>query len=174
LLVSSVYDTLEANATGFAAAGLSKGVEAFQPVPAEITIVTYSQGVLESLEYSTNDGQVKVLTAQEVFERAGQIELAAPFKVFSKPDDVTLRIPAGQLATICLHPKRVHREKTIIKEIEFENGLHLKVPDAIALQDAAASVVVGYQLIRPRDYHAYYRAKADFFLDNNLENLERY
>ena len=174
LLVSSVYDTLKANATGFGAAGLSKGVEAFQPLPAEITNVTYSQGVLESLEYSTDDGQVKVLTAQEVFERAGQIELAAPFKVFSEPDDVTLRIPAGQLATICLHPKRIHREETIIKEIEFENGLHLKVPDAIALQDAAASVVVGYQLIHPRDYHAYYRAKADFFLDNNLENLERY
>lgn len=174
LLVSSVYDDLTVNADGFGVAGQSIEAEAFQPVPAEITNVTYNQGVLESLEYSTDDGQVKVLTAQEVFERAGRVELAAPFKVFREPDDVTLRIPAGQLATICLHPQRVHRQETIIKEIEFENGLHLRVPDAIALQDAAASVVVGYQLIHPKNYHAYYRAKADFFLDNNLENLERY
>ena len=174
LLVSSLYGDLSVNTNGFGVAGQSTGVEAFQPVPAEITNATYNEDFLESLEYSTIDGRIKVLTVQEVFARAAQVELAAPFKVFREPDDITLRIPAGQLATICLHPMRIHREKTIIKEIEFENGLHLKVPDAIALQDAAASVVAGYQLIHPSDYQAYYRAKADFFLDNNLESLETY
>jgi hypothetical protein len=58
-----------------------------------------------------------------------------------------------------------------VEEIEFENGVRLFVPDAIALQDAAGVVVQGYQLIHPRDYEAYYRAKADFFKDNNFESL---
>ncbi|MBK6507632.1 MAG: hypothetical protein IPG02_18790 [Ignavibacteria bacterium] len=61
-----------------------------------------------------------------------------------------------------------------MEEIQFENGVRLLVPDAIALQDAAAIVVTGYQLIHPKDYNAYYRAKADFFKDNNFESLDKY
>lgn len=174
LLVSANYDDLTLNDDGFGIAGQSIAADAFRPVPAEIRNATYDRGVLQTLEYLTNDDKVKILTAQEVFERAGEVELKAPFRVFSQPSDVTFRVPAGKLATVCLHPRRIHREETIIKEIEFDNGLHLKVPDAVALQDAAASVVPDLQLIHPRDYHAYYRARADDILGNNLEWLETY
>ena len=61
-----------------------------------------------------------------------------------------------------------------MREIEFENGLRIKVPDAVALQDAAVIVVTGYQLIHPRNYNAYYRAKADSFKDNNFESLPKF
>jgi hypothetical protein len=63
---------------------------------------------------------------------------------------------------------------TVVQEIEFPGGLRLKVPDAVALQDAAALIVTGYQLIHPRDYDPYYRAKADFYKDNNFESLPKY
>ncbi len=176
LLVSTSYDEDDTtvNGDGFAMAGGSLSTEVFQPRPAQITNATYDEDVLQALEYLTDDGRVMVLTREEVFARAAEVELVAPFRVFSRPDDVTLRIPHGRLATVCLHPQRIHREETIIKEIEFENGLHLKVPDAVALQDATASVLGGFQLIHPRDYHAYYRARADDTLGNNLESLETY
>jgi hypothetical protein len=176
LLVSTSYDEEDTtvNGDGFAMAGGSLSTEVFRPLPAQITNATYDEEVLQTLEYLTDDGTVMVLTREEVLARAAEAELVAPFRVFTRPDDVTLRIPQGRLATICLHPQRIHREETIIKEIEFENGLHLKVPDAVALQDAAASVLAQFQLIHPRDYHAYYRARADDILGNNFEKLETY
>ncbi len=80
----------------------------------------------------------------------------------------------GKLVCVCLKPVAIHQDETIVQEIEFENGLQIKVSDAIALQDAAVIVVTGYQLIHPRDYNAYYRAKADFFKDNNFESLPKF
>ena len=35
----------------------------------------------------------------------------------------------------------------------------------------AGLIVTGFQLIHPRDYHAYYRAKADSEISNNFEEL---
>ena len=52
---------------------------------------------------------------------------------------------------VCLKPVAIHREDTIVQGIEFEHGLRMQVPDVIVLQDAAALVVTGYQLIHPRD-----------------------
>lgn len=42
------------------------------------------------------------------------------------------------------------------------------------LQDASAIFVTGYQLIHPMDHDAYYRAKADFSTENNLESLPEF
>lgn len=78
------------------------------------------------------------------------------------------------MACVTLQPMGIRQEKTVVKEIEFANGLRLKVPDAVRLQDAAAVYVMGYQLIHPRDYNAYYRARADNSLDNNFEALPKF
>lgn len=71
--------------------------------------------------------------------------------------------------TVCLQPTRIGRKNTIIREFEFGNGARLRVPDAVALQDAA--VLRGYQLIHPRNYHPHFRAPADASVANNLESL---
>jgi hypothetical protein len=91
-----------------------------------------------------------------------------------KPEAADLRVPSGRLACVCLKPVRIRRNDTVVQEIEFEGGTRLRVPDAVVLQDAGAIVVTGYQLIHPRDYHAYYRAKADFLKDNNFESLPEF
>jgi hypothetical protein len=65
----------------------------------------------------------------------------------------------------------IHRENTIVEQIEFANGVVLNVPDAIRLQDHAGMMLLGFQLIHPRDIHAYYRAKADNLISNNFEEL---
>jgi len=174
LLVTSIYDDLTVNSSGFAAAGLSGTDEKFQPEIVSIIDAEYNSNALLSLTYQRRDGQQQILPLDEVFQRAGEAELKAPFKVFLQPDDSTLRIPEGKVACVCLTPSAIQEEKTIVKEIQFANGLKLKVPDAIALQDAAAIVVTGYQLIHPKDYNAYYRAKADFFIENNFESLPKY
>jgi hypothetical protein len=171
LLVTSIYDDMEVNANGFGVAGSSGTAEKFQPEDVSLAAANYEGETLASLTYKRTDSQQQELSAEVVFARMGAAELKAPFKIVQKPDDATLRIPEGKLACICLKPVAIHREKTVVKEIEFENGLIIKVRDAVALQDAAAIVVTGYQLIHPRDYNAYYRAKADFFLDNNFERL---
>lgn len=110
----------------------------------------------------------------EVIDRATEGELKAPFKLFTKPDDSSLRIPEGRLACVCLKPVQIKQLDTVVEEIEFENGIRIRVDDAVELQDVAAIIVQGYQLIHPRDYNAYFRAKADFFKDNNFESLPVY
>jgi hypothetical protein len=174
LLVTSEYDELKINGSGFGVAGLSGTIEKFQPEIVAIDSAVYTGTQLTSLTYKRKDNQTQELPIDEVFARAAEAELAAPFKIFSEPEHAALRIPEGKLACACMKPVSIHETDTVVDEIEFENGLKLKVPDAIALQDAAAIVVTGYQLIHPKDYHSYYRAKADFFLDNNFESLPKY
>ncbi len=174
LLVTSDYDDFTIDSAGFGVAGTSGTDERFQPEVVSISGVKYENETLTSITYMRKDGQSQELTIDEVFQRTGQAELKAPFKIFLEPEDSKLRIPEGRLACVCMKPVAINEKDTIVQEIEFENGIKLKVPDAIALQDAAAIVVTGYQLIHPRDYNAYYRAKADFFLDNNLESLPTY
>jgi hypothetical protein len=52
-----------------------------------------------------------------------------------------------------------------------DDGFNLSVLDAVALQDAGAIVLHGYQLIHPRNYNPYFRAPADSSVANNLESL---
>jgi hypothetical protein len=174
LLVTTVYDDMEVNSDGFGATGMSGTGEKFQPEVVSIINAKYESEQLVSLTYRRNDGKEQELPIEEVFARAQQAELKAPFRIFQQPDDSMLRIPEGKLACACLKPAMIKQEDTIVEEIQFENGVKLRVPDAIALQDAAAIVVTGYQLIHPKDYNAYYRAKADFFKDNNFESLDKY
>ena len=75
---------------------------------------------------------------------------------------------------VCLKPVQIKQLDTVVEEIEFENGIRIRVDDAVELQDVAAIIVQGYQLIHPRDYNAYFRAKADFFKDDNFESLPVY
>jgi uncharacterized protein YcfJ len=174
LLVTSLYDDVTVNGDGFAAAGTSGTDEAFEPEVVELVAATYDGTALQSLTFQRDDGEQQGLPIADVFSRAAEGELVAPFKLFSQPDDSTLRIPAGKLACVCLKPHAIRRQDTIVEEIEFESGVKLYVADAIALQDAAGLIVQGYQLIHPRDYNAYYRAKADFFIDNNFEELPEF
>jgi hypothetical protein len=173
LLVTSVYNELAADANGFAVAGTSSTDERFQPEVISLTSVKYLDDELLTLTFRTRAGEEQELTKEEVLTRAANGELKAPFKLFSKPEDSTLRIPEGKLACVCLKPVAIRQVDTIVEEIVFENGLRMRVKDAIELQDAAALIVQGFQLIHPRDYNAYYRAKADFFKDNNFESLPK-
>lgn len=174
LLVTSEYDEFAANSNGFGVCGLSGTAEKFSPEIVSIEEAKYTGDVLTSLIYKKGNGQRQELTVEEIFQRTLEGEIKPGFKLFEIPENADLRIPQGKLACVCLKPVAISEDETVVREIEFENGLKLKVPDAIALQDAAAIIVVGYQLIHPRDYNSYYRARADFFLDNNFESLPKY
>jgi hypothetical protein len=173
LLVTSKYDEFVADSNGFAVAGQSGVDERFQPMVASLIAATYTGNELQSLRFRTLNGSEQTLTKAEVLARAEAGELKAPFKLFAKPEDASLRIPEGKLACVCLKPVAIKQMTSVVEEIEFENGVRLKVPDAIQLQDAGALIVQGYQLIHPLDYSAYYRAKADFYKDNNFESLPK-
>lgn len=174
LLVTSVYNDFTADSNGFAICGSSGTEEHFQPVFSKLSDATYSNDVLQSLTFTLNDGTSQVVPIAEVFIRASEGELRAPFKLSSKPEDAGLRIPEGKLCCTCLKPTGISREDSVVEEIEFDNGMRLNVPDAVALQDAAALVVTGYQLIHPSGAKPYYRAAADSSLENNFESLPQY
>jgi hypothetical protein len=173
LLVTAVYDDLTVDGDGFAVAGSSGTAVKFEPEAASLSSVHHEGEQLASLTYQ-RAGQRQELSIQEVLVRAAEAELKSPFRIFQKPENADLRRPEGRLPCVCLKPVAIRQEDTIVEEIEFESGLRMRVPDVIALQDAAVLVVTGYQLIHPRDYDAYYRAKADFRTDNNLESLPRF
>jgi hypothetical protein len=174
LLVTSVYDDVTIDSGGFGVAGVSGRGEAFEPEVVSVRSFDYVGEVLASITYRRADGQAQTLPMAEVLARAGEGELRPPFKILIKPEAADLRVPSGRLACVCLKPVRIRRNDTVVQEIEFEGGTRLRVPDAVVLQDAGAIVVTGYQLIHPRDYHAYYRAKADFLKDNNFESLPEF
>ncbi len=175
LLVTSNYDEFTADAGGFALAGLSGTDTRFQPERVAIRAFNYQGDVLESITYvRLRDNREQILGLDEVLARCAAGELQAPFRLFVKPEEASLRIPEGQLACVTLQPTGIRQENTVVQEIEFANGLRLQVPDAVQLQAAAAILVMGYQLIQPRDYNAYYRAKADNSLDNNFESLPKF
>lgn len=171
LLVGSVYDDVTVDADGFGAAGLTTRVETFTPEVVSISSFNYLDDQLRSITYERQGGAQQTLELQEVIDRIAENGPQTPLLIRQKPADATLHIPNGRLATVCLQPTRIRRENTIIREFEFANGARLRVPDAVALQDAAAIVLRGYQLIHPRDYHPYFRAPADSSAANNLESL---
>lgn len=174
LLVTPAYDDLQVDASGLGVAGASATTEKCQPELVALVRAAYEGERLVALTYQRSDGRQQDLPIEEVFARAAAAELKAPFQVSQEPEDATLRIPEGKIACVCLRPVAIQRDDTVVREIEFENGLRLKVADAVALQDAAALVVMGYQLIHPRGAHAYYRARADSRADNNFESLPEY
>src|SRR5689334_5148578 len=171
LLVRNVYGDLAVDANGFAAAGTSEEAERFLPDVAALVDATYTGTELTSLTFERFGGVRQVLSFDEAVDRAAHGELEAPFKLFEPPAESTFRIPEGKLACVCLTPVAIHREDTIVEQIEFENGVVLNVPDAIRLQDHSGMMLLGFQLIHPREIHAYYRAKADNLISNNFEEL---
>jgi len=170
LLVRSVYGDLSVDANGFAAAGTSEEAERFLPDPVSLVAANYTGMELTSLTYQSSVG-AQQLSFDEAVDRAAHGELEAPFKLFEPPAGATFHIPEGKLACVCLTPVAIHRENTIVEQIEFANGVVLNVPDAIRLQDHAGMMLLGFQLIHPREIHAYYRAKADNLISNNFEEL---
>lgn len=174
LLITSFFEDMTVDSNGWGIAGTSTTGEKFQALRATLVDSTYEQDELTTLSYRALDGTVIELPLSEVLSRMQHSELKPPVTLQEAPDKVTYRIPEGKLASVCLRPSAIRREDTVIKELEFSGGLVLKVQDAITLQDAAALVVNGYQLIHPKTYNAYYRAKADDATHNNLENLPRF
>jgi hypothetical protein len=174
LLVTAVYDDLTIDRDGFGVAGRSGPGHLFTPEIVSVRSFNYAGDRLESVTYLRADGEQQTLATEEVMARTSAGELRPPFKILARPQEADLRRPEGKLACVCLKPIRIRRDDTVIQEIEFDGGARLRVPDAVALQDAGAIVVTGYQLIHPRDYNAYYRAKADFVTENNLESLPEF
>jgi hypothetical protein len=174
LLVTPVYDEWTVDPSGFGVAGASATMEKCQPEIVALVDAAYDGDRLTALTYQRGDGRRQTLSIEEVFARAAQSELRARFQVQPEPEGAALRVPEGKLACVCLRPVAIRREDTVVRAIEFQNGLRLEVPDTVALQDAAALVVVGYQLIHARDSRPYYRARADARADNNFESLPEY
>jgi len=179
LLVTSIYDDLAMNADGLGVTGTSGTAEKFQPLIASLIRGVYDQDELISLVYENAGGENLELPLTEIMSRLNETELQPPLRVKPVPDEdedveVSFRIPEGKLPAVCLTPSFIHREDTIITDIEFSTGLQLKVKDCIGLQDNAGVFVMEYQLIHPRDYNAYYRAKANPTTTDNLERLDRF
>jgi hypothetical protein len=174
LLVTPVYDDWTVDSSGFGVAGTSATAEKYQPEIVSLVDLAYDGDRLTALTYQRGDGRRQELSIEEVLARASGGELRPPFHVVPEPGGAALRIPEGKLACVCLRPVAIRREDTVVREIEFQNGLRLQVPDTVALQDAGALVVVGYQLIHARDSRPYYRARADSRVDNNFESLPEY
>jgi len=108
------------NANGFGVAGSSGTAEKFAPEIVALAGVRYAGETLASLIYERAGGEQQELTTQEVFARAEAAELKAPFKIFQKPEDASLRIPEGQLACVCVPPVAIQQEDTVVLVIEFE------------------------------------------------------
>ncbi len=175
ILLSNEYKTIAIDKNGLAIAGLAAPATLCSPKILSIKSFNYERGTLKSITYCEKVEKVEhTLTVEEVTQWCSEGELQAPFKLSAKPDNSDLRIPNGKLPCITLTPLAIHREKSVVKEILFENNLKLKVKDAVQLQDIAAIYVVGYQLIHPQDSNAYFRAKADLLVSNNFEELPEY
>lgn len=170
LLVSTTYDDVTVDADGFGAAGTSGTLELFEPEVVAIRSFDYTGDRLESITYDRG-GTSQVLPLPEVLDRIAEVGVQPPLKLRPRPAEADLHLPGGRLATVCLRPTRIRRRRTIIEEFEFGNGARLRVPDAVALQDAGVIVLPGYQLIHPRGSQPYFRAPADPETDNNLESL---
>ncbi len=158
------------DSNGLGAAGTSGAGEVFQALAASLIRANYENDVLSSLTYLTNNTVETDITIAELDSRLPFGELRFQLRLSEEPEEAKFRIPQGKFPVVCLVPTAIHREETIITEIRFSSGLTIKVADAIALQDKAALLVKGYQLIHPRDYNSYYRAKADETTENNLES----
>ena len=172
LLVATTYTDVTIDGDGFGAGGLSGTRAIFEPVAVTVASFDYdAAGELAAVTYRRADGVVQSVPIAEVFNRIADRSIEPPFKLFPAPSQADLHLPAGKLATVCLQPTWIRRGNTVIQEFEFATGARLKVPDAVALQDAGVIILHGYQLIHPRNANPYYRAFVDTSTDNNLESL---
>jgi len=175
LLVSTAYEDLAVKSDGFGAAGSSGTVELFEPEVVTIASFDYDDtDELVSITYQRDGGQTQTLALSEVLDRVGERAVQPPFRLITRPDEADLHQPSGKIATVCLTPARIRRRDTVIDEFEFGNGARLRVADAVALQDAGAIVLPGYQLIHPRNANPYFRSPADSSTSNNLESLPQF
>jgi len=132
--------------------------ERFLPEVVSLAGVTYDAGRLRSLTFRRGDGQEQTPDIVEVRARGIDGELKVLFKLFSEPGNADVRIPRGSW------PAGLHVPGAA--EDLAGDRVRERVPHAgprlDRLQDVAALIVQGHQIIHPRRYHAYYRAKADF------------
>lgn len=172
LLVSTTYTEVTIDGEGFGAVGVSGTLEVFEPVAVTVASFDYDAAdELVAITYRRADGAVQSVPIAEVFARIADRPIEPPFALVPAPGQADVHLPAGKLATVCLRPTRIRRQKTVIREFEFATGARLKVSDAVALQDAGVVVLHGFQLIHPRNATPYFRAFADTTTDNNLESL---
>ncbi len=174
VIVEALYDEFQIDESGLAFAGSVQVGERFQPIPATLVDRRRENDQLRSLVYRTPDDTEVEIPLDIVFERMGQGELRAPYKLSPLPGESEPRIPAGRLPSICLTADAIRRSDTIVREIHFTSGLDLKVSEAIELQDAGALIVRGLQLIHPSNSNPYYRAPANSETEDNFERLPRF
>ena len=174
IVVSTNYEELAMNADGMAFAGTAATEELFTPLRATLVRATRdpASGALTSLEYRGAGGARVELPMAEVEARL--TELRAPLLLLPRPAGSTIRIPNEKLASVCLVPTAIRRANTVVTDIRFSTGLELRVPEAVGLQDGAAIVLEGLQLIHPSNARPYFRAPADESTENNFESLPRF
>lgn len=172
LLIRTEHDEVTIDGSGFAAGGVTGTLEAFEPEVVSVASFDYDAADdLVAITYRRADGATQSVPIADVFERIGDRSMEPPFELVAPPAEADLHLPTGRLATVCMAPTRIRRRNTVIQEFEFDNGARLRVADAVALQDAGAIVLPGYQLIHPRNANPYFRAFADSSTSNNLESL---
>ena len=177
ILVTTRYDEVAMNASGLALAGAAVAEERFQPLEARLIGRSRAPspdgepGQLETLIYRAGNGTTVELPLAEVLQRMAEAELRGSPRVKNAPPGSRFRIPEGRLPTVCLTPTNIRREETIITEALFSSGVDLQIREAVDLQDSAALVVHGLQLIHPKNANPYFRAPGDETLENNFESL---
>ncbi len=174
VLVMNVFDEFQMDDHGMAFAAMVQPTERFQPLPAKLIDKQREEDQLKTLIYEAEDGTVQELTLEDVLQRMQEAELKPPLHVLPLPDDAEVRRPEGRLPSLCMSATAIKRKNTIVRNIQFSTGLELKVPEAVALQDAGAIVLRGLQLIHPKNAHPYFRAFADKTTENNFESLPKF
>jgi hypothetical protein len=171
VVVEAVYDDFQIDSSGLAFAGRVQAGERFQPLPAALVGRRRENGQLEALIYRTPDDEEVEIALDVVFERMAEAELRAPYKLGIPPAESKPRRPAGRLPSVCLSPDAIRRSETVVREIRFKTGLDLRAAETVALQDAGAVILLGLQLIHPKNANPYFRAPADDSVENNFESL---
>jgi hypothetical protein len=174
IVITTNYEEVGVNSSGMAFAGSATPAERFTPLRAAPVGRNRQDGdgTLESLVYRAEDGTLVEVAIDEVFAR--MTELVPPLRLIPLPGEASIRVPGEKLASVCVRPTDIRRRKTVVTDIRFSTGLDLRVPEAVALQDAGAIVASGFQLIHPSNASPYFRAFADGSTDNNFESLPRF
>jgi hypothetical protein len=161
------YDTAKVDAFGMSLAGTAVIEAQDEPVPVELIDKQRNAAFpqyqnLMSLFYRIPD-----------FEGGERVELLLP--------EVINRLEANRLATVEMRPTLVHREKTIVRDLQFSTGVDFRVEEIIFLFKNHVLVIPAYELIEPRKpgvygYVAqpYFRDKADRSIEDNLDELPEF
>lgn len=180
VVVRSDFDELAIDGSGLAVAGQAVAGEIFQPLTAQLvdTVRDVSigdePGTLRQLVYRAEDNSLVQLQVSDAVQRADEGELDAPIELSDPIPGASERIPAGQLATVCLQPVAIRRKESVITDFRFSSGAELRVHEAVGLQDGGVIILPGLQLIHPRNANPYFRSPPDSTEANNLENLPNF